>query len=335
MVPGFIEWLETPAGRVPRISSKLDIFDHLGACKARWGIERMSFIVPPGLYAVGTPLAESPVIVTANYKMTYDIVRQALAGYNVWLLVLETYGINVWCAAGKGTFGTGEVVRRVKSSRLAEVVSHRRLILPILGAPGIAAHQVASRCGFKVNYATIRATDLPEYLDNGMVTTSAMRKLTFTWYERLVLIPVEVVLELKLLAVVSGIILIMCAAFNNFSVGLTAFGAYTGAVLSGVALGPLLLPLLPGRSFAIKGAVIGVIWTLTYYLLTGANWNLLTIIAAFLALPAVSAFYTLNFTGCSTYTSRSGVKKEMRIGLPVMGCAVVVAILLLTLGRLA
>lgn len=335
MVPGFIKWLETPAGRVPSISSKLGIFDHMGACKARWGLERMSFIVPPGLYAIGTPGSESPVIVTANYKMTYDIVRQTLAGYNVWLLVLETYGINVWCAAGKGTFGTGEIVRRVKSSKLSEVVSHRSLILPILGAPGVAAHQVASRCGFTISYATIRATDLPEYLDNGMLTTSAMRKLTFTWYERLVLIPVEVVLELKLLAAVSAIILLICAVFNNLSVGLTTFGAYTGAVLSGVVLGPLLLPLLPGRSFAIKGAVIGVIWTLIYYLLTGADWNSCTIIAAFLALPAVSAFYTLNFTGCTTYTSRSGVKKEMRIGLPIMGRAVVIAILLLTLGRFA
>ena len=112
-------------------------------------------------------------------------------------------------------------------------------------------------------------------------------------------------------------------------------GAYTGAVLSGVALGPILLPLLPSRSFAIKGALIGAIWALIYYLITGASWNPFTIIAAFLALPAVSAFYTLNFTGCRTYTSRSGVKKEMRIGLPIMVCAVVVAILLLTLGRFA
>jgi acetyl-CoA decarbonylase/synthase complex subunit gamma len=162
-----------------------------------------------------------------------------------------------------------------------------------------------------------------------------MRKLTFSWYDRLVLIPVEVVLELRLLALVSGIILLICAILNSLPVGLTAFGAYTGAVLSGVALGPLLLPLLPSRSFAIKGAVIGFIWTLIYFLLTGANWNLLTIIAAFLALPAVSAFYTLNFTGCTTYTSRSGVKKEMKVGLPIMGCAVVVAILLLLLGRIA
>lgn len=307
--------------------------DHLGACKARWGIGRMDFIVPPGLYAIGTPDAEAPVIVTANYKMTYDIVRQALDGYSIWLLVLETYGINVWCAAGKGTFGTGEVVRRVTSSRVADVVSHRRLILPILGAPGVAAHQVARRCGFSVSYATIRAADLPEYLRNGMITTPAMRKLTFSWYDRLVLIPVEVVLELKLLGVISGIMLLVSAAFGSISVGLTVFGAYAGAVLSGIIVGPLLLPLVPGRSFAIKGAVIGSLWTLAYFLLTGAEWQPLTIIAAALALSAVSGFYTLNFTGCTTYTSRSGVMKEMKFGLPIMGAAIVISLTLLLLGH--
>jgi acetyl-CoA decarbonylase/synthase complex subunit gamma len=56
-------------------------------------------------------------------------------------------------------------------------------------------------------------------------------------------------------------------------------------------------------------------------------------LAAFLALPAVSSFYTLNFTGCSTYTSRTGVKKEMRLSIPVMGVAIAVSVLLLLAGR--
>jgi acetyl-CoA decarbonylase/synthase complex subunit gamma len=55
--------------------------------------------------------------------------------------------------------------------------------------------------------------------------------------------------------------------------------------------------------------------------------------ALFLALPAVSAFHTLNFTGCSTYTSRSGVKKEMRIALPAMGGALIASAVLLLAGR--
>lgn len=294
----------------------------------------MGFLVPPGLYAIGHPSATDPVLVTANYKMSYDIVRRAVAGRNCWLLVLETYGINVWCAAGKGTFGTGELVRRVTSTGLAGVVSHRRLILPILGAPGVAAHQVAQRCGFSVSYATIRAADLPEYLENGMVTTPDMRQLTFTLYERLVLIPVEVVLALKSIVVIGGVVLLLTVLLGSPSAGLTAFCAYLGAVLSGIVLGPLLLPWLPGRSFAVKGAVTGLLWSGLFYVLAGgSSWNGAISLALLLSLPAISAFYTLNFTGCSTYTSRSGVKKEMHIALPAMGSALIVSLILLLAGR--
>lgn len=333
-VPGFIEWLDTPGGLVPRISSRLVFGDQIGACKARWGIGRMEFIVPPGLYAIGHPSATDPVLVTANYKMSYDIVRRSLSRRNVWLLVLETFGINVWCAAGKGSFGTGELVRRAKAAGLSEVVSHRRLILPILGAPGVAAHEVARRTGFKVSYAAIRAADLPEYLDNGMVTTPAMRELTFSFYERLVLIPVELVMGLKSIAIIGLVALLLVAVLGNLTAGVSAFCAYLGAVLSGIVLGPLLLPWLPGRSFAVKGACTGLLWSGLFYVLAGGSgWNGAVTAALFLALPAVSAFHTLNFTGCSTYTSRSGVKKEMRIALPAIGSALIASLILLLAGR--
>ena len=333
-VPGFNGWLDTSAGQVPCLSNILTWTDRWGACKARWGIGRMNYIVPPGLYAIGAPTPESPVVVTANYKMTYDLVRSALAGCRVWMLVLETYGINVWCAAGKGTFGTEELVHRVTSVDLAKLVNHRRLILPVLGAPGIAAHQVASRCGFTVIYAAINATDLPKFFDNGMITTPAMRELRFSLYDRLVLIPIEVVLELKTLAVLSAFVLLAFTAVGGPAVGLVSLGAYLGAAFSGIALAPLLLPWLPSRSFAVKGAVIGLLWTFCYLFLAGDNWSPLPIAATFLILPAVSAYHSLNFTGCTTYTSRSGVKKEMRVGIPAMGASIMMGILVLVMSRL-
>lgn len=319
---------------MPRISSELGRGDHLGACKARWGIGRMSYIVPPGLYAVGSPTASDPVLVTANYKMSYDLVRRSLSGRSVWLLVLETFGINVWCAAGKGTFGTSELVQRIKSTALDKVVSHRRLILPILGAPGVAAHEVARLTGFSVGYAAIRATDLPEYMDNGMITTPEMRQLTFTLYERLVLVPVELVMGLKSVAIIGVVTLLLVALLGSPAAGLTAFVAYLGACLTGIVLGPLLLPWLPGRSFAVKGAFAGLLWSGLFYAVAGGSvWNGAVTAAFFLALPAVSSFYTLNFTGCSTYTSRSGVRKEMQIALPAMGGALIVSLILLLAGK--
>ena len=294
----------------------------------------MNYLIPPGLYAIGEPTAEAPVIVTANYKMSYDLVRRELSGRNVWLLVLETFGINVWCAAGKGTFGTDELVQRIAKSRLAQVVSHRRLILPILGAPGVSAHDVKRRSGFSVAYATVRAEDLPEYLDNGEVTTEAMRQLTFNWYDRLVLIPVEMVLVLKPVSLVGAAVYLAAVMLNGEAAALAALFAYLGAVFTGIAAAPLLLPLLPTRSFAVKGAFAGLGYSAAlYYLAGGTAWSLPVTVALFLALPAISAFYTLNFTGCTTFTSRSGVKKEMRLGIPMMGSALFVALVLVIAGR--
>jgi acetyl-CoA decarbonylase/synthase complex subunit gamma len=333
-VPGFQEWLTTDAGKVPRITSEICLSDRVGAWKARWGIGRMTYTVPPGLYALGHPTPDDPVLVTANYKMSFDIIRKAMAGRNAWLLVLETFGINVWCAAGKGTFGTEELVRRIGATGLVKVVNHRRLLLPILGAPGVGAHEVARRSGFSVSYATIRANDLPEYLANGMVTSPAMRELTFTFLERLVLVPVELVLALKSTALIALCLFILGALLSGASAGIMASIAYLGATLAGTVLGPLLLPWLPGSSFSIKGAVVGLIWSATLYVLAGGStWSTPVILATFLALPAVSAFYTLNFTGATTFTSRSGVRKEMRIAIPAMGSALAASILLVLAGR--
>lgn len=333
-VPGLLGWLTTNAGRVPKVATALTFTDQFGACKARWAINRMHYIVPAGLYAVGAPSPDDPVVVTANYKMTYDKVRQALAGRNVWLLVLETFGVNVWCAAGKGTFGTAELIQRIRVSGLARVVRHRRLLLPILGAPGVAAHDVAKDTGFSITYATIRANDLPRFLDNGMVTTPDMRELTFTFYERLVLVPVEIVIALRSALGIALSLLAIGLLMGGAATGIKASVAYLGAMLTGSVIGPALLPWLPGRSFAVKGAVAGLLWSAAWYLLAGgSSWGLAETIAAFLALPAVSAFYTLNFTGCSTYTSRTGVKKEMRLSMPAMGGALAVSILLLLVGR--
>jgi hypothetical protein len=312
----------------------LVVSDHLGAWKARWGINRMNYLVPAGLYAIGTPTPQSPVLVTANYKMTYDLVRRALAGRNVWLLVLETFGINVWCAAGKGSFGTKELVSRIASSGLAKVVEHRRLILPMLGAPGIAAHEVKRRSGFSVAYGTVRAQDLPAYLDGGEVATPAMRQLTFSLTERLVLVPVEIVLVLKSVALLGAALYLAAVLLYGESAALSAIGGYLGAVLTGIAVAPVLLPFIPGRSFAVKGSLAGLVFSAGFYWFAGgAHWSVPATLACFLALPAVSAFYTLNFTGCTTYTSRSGVQKEMRLALPVMGGAVLASLLLVLAGR--
>ena len=84
------------ARTIGALNSRLGWRDVAGGCLVRWGIGRMRYRVDPGLYRVGAPDRRSPVLVTANYKLTVDTLRKALVGQNVWVLVLDTAGVNVW-----------------------------------------------------------------------------------------------------------------------------------------------------------------------------------------------------------------------------------------------
>ena len=320
---------------MPKVGSKLFFRDRLGAFKVRWGIGRMRYRVDPGLYALGTPDEDSPVLISANFKMSFDRLREALPGRNAWILVLDTNGINVWCAAGKGTFGTEELAGRIESSGLAQVVRHRKVIVPQLGAPGISAYDVQKLSGFKVIYGPIRAKDLPEFMDSGMKARPAMRMKTFTTGERLSLVPVEIVHALKAFFMVLPLVILLGGfrgrggfLFDALSLGgMAAVGLLT-AIAAGCILTPLLLPWLPGRAFSIKGVWPGIACAAFFLMMRRANDAMQTpgaleTTAWVLLIPAISAYLAMNFTGCSTFTSLSGVKKEMKLAIPAQIAAMV------------
>ena len=328
--------MDTPHGKVPRVSSQLRMADLMGGWKVRWGMGRMDYTVDPGLYALGDPGPASPVFVTANYKMSFDAVRRALPGADGWILALDTKGVNVWCAAGKGTFGTVELAARIEASGLSEVVSHRQLIVPQLGAPGVAAHEVKQRTGFQVIYGPIRADDLPAFMGSGLKATREMRTKRFDMAERLSLVPVELVHAAGIAVLAAAALFVLSFLLSGFSLvraldaaqlALVAFGA---SILAGAVLTPVLLPWLPGRAFSIKGLALGVAaWVLVIPLMGGVqHMNVLGALALMVSIPAMAAFLAMNFTGASTYTSLSGVRKEMRFALPleIAGCAVGLAL---------
>ena len=337
----FSGWMETSVGRVARISTHMGFSDKLGGCRVRWGIRRMHYNVPAGLYAVGEPTPESTVLVTANYKLSFDLLRRELSGRDIWLLVLETFGINVWCAAGKGTFGTIELIDRVQKVQLDKLVEHRTIILPQLGASGVAAHQVKKATGFKVKYGPIRAHDLPSFLSNGLKASEENRRIQFTLRDRLVLTPVELVGAWKPSLVILLLILVIAGlSGQEFSLqralsrSLSPALIYLGALLMGSLLTPILLPWIPGRAFSIKGAQIGLLWALIASLTLASTWSVGSIIALFLMAPAIAAYFAMNFTGCSTFTSLSGVQKEMRIAVPVIILGIFAGGVALLLGKL-
>lgn len=326
-------------GEVATVAASLTIQDKMGSWLARWNIGRMSFVVEPGLYAQGSPDSSSPVVVTANYKMSFDQLRLALAGRDCWLLILDTKGINVWCAAGKGTFGTVELYDQIVASRLAEVVTHRKIIVPQLGAPGVNGLEIKKYTGFQVVWGPIMAADLPAFLDNGMKADPAMRRKDFPVAERLALVPVELVqasgktflliLFFILLSALGGDYPFWQAALE---MGGFAALALVAALVSGTVLVPLMLPWLSGRAFSVKGMWAG----LFSYLLLVASYGLLwperiigrlEAVAWLLMVTAVSSWLGMNFTGSSTYTSRAGVRYEMMRAIPVQAGSFLVGVL--------
>jgi hypothetical protein len=345
--------IHTKVGEIKRVATQLNRVDKWGAIKLRWRIGRNNYQVEPGLYATGNPDENSDVFVTANYKLSFDHLRKNLDGINAWILVLDTKGINVWCAAGKGTFGTTELVNRIRITRLKEIIKHRRIIVPQLGATGVSAYKVKALTapnsdvkiqfsdqstvqfqsvknnltvdrGFNVVFGPVRAADIKAFIANGYKTTEVMRKVTFSFYDRMKLIPVDFVYggtklltALILIFILSGINARGISLHQAFQKGpVSAFYLFV-AYITGIIVTPLLLPYIPGKMFAFKGLITGLFSA--FILAFSFNKGNITFetLAWFMLIPAISSFMAMNFTGSSTFTSLSGVKKEMRVFVPI------------------
>ncbi|HEY8890653.1 MAG TPA: hypothetical protein VIM70_10390 [Clostridium sp.] len=186
------------------------------------------------------------------------------------------------------------------------------------------------KSGFKVVYGPVRGEDIPCFLNNEMKTTSEMRRVRFNFLDRIVLTPIEIVGSLKFSLMVFGIMFL----FNLLEIGnfkSIDVIAYIGALLAGCLVVPMLLPWIPGRAFSFKGWLIGLLWSIAVIVLNvgSANFSLLSSVAYILILPSVASYYAMNFTGCSTYTSLSGVVKEMKVALPFIAISIVLGSILL------
>ena len=318
--------IPTAAGMVLRVSDEWSSADYWGMIKSRVGAFRMNYAVKPGLYSIGEPTKDSDVFVSANYKLSFDTLRRSLKGLSAWVLVLDTKGINVWCAAGKGTFGTDELIKRISESKLDAVVSHRRIILPQLGAVGVSASAVRVKTGFRVSFGPVDAHDIQAYIRANYKKTEEMSTVKFSMHDRLVLTPMEVIPAMKKFFWLSAVILLIFglqpsgilfapAWFNSLPVLLLGLIA----VFAGAFVTPVLLPYIPFRSFAIKGWIAGVLSVL----LASRSLNMFEksqtfmTIVSYLVFPALSSYIALQFTGSTTFTSISGVKKELKIGIPI------------------
>jgi len=329
-VEGFIN---TDGGPVPALKTTLDKKDNIANILVRCGINRYNYRIVPGLYAVGSPGVDSEVLATANFKLTVDQLRTAISGIDAWILVLDTKGINVWCAAGKGTFSTAALVRQIQDAQLERIVNHKRIIVPQLGATGVSATAVKKQSGFKVVYGPVRAKDIPAFFKNGFVADENMRMVTFTMYERLVLSPIELQTAFKP-AVISALIIFILSGIgpgvfsiaNAWTRGFIAVFALAAGIFSGAVITPALLPYIPVREFALKGLISGLGTALLFILVLDAEIvSYKAAIALLLFTATISSVMAMNYTGTTPFTSPSGVEKEMKRYIPIQLISIVLS----------
>ncbi|NOY09442.1 MAG: acetyl-CoA synthase subunit gamma [Spirochaetes bacterium] len=334
----------TPAGNVFKVATGWTRADHWGEIKSRIGASRMKYMVPPALYAVGAPDKGSDIFVSANYKLSFDKLRSSLKAINAWILVLDTKSINVWCASGKGTFGTEELVMRINKTRLGNIVDHKRIIVPQFGAVGVNAEAVRRQTGFRVYFGPVYAKDIPKYVKAGYKKDKAMSTARFTIWDRIVLTPMEINPAIK--KYYPWYALIILIIFGTQPSGILFNDALAGgfpflilgliSILAGAFLTPVLLPFVPFRSFAVKGWIVGMlsIYISVRFFNLIDQTDVILLIITYLFFPLAASYIALQFTGSTTYTGISGVRKELKISLPIYIAAAALSVILAIIFKL-
>ncbi len=138
-----------------------------------------------GLIPIGAPDRSSPVLVTGNYTETVHRVKQALAGRDVWLLVADSKGVNVWCASGGGHLTHHDVISAIRTSGIEDEVDHRHLVLPQLCATGVERSRIEKATGWTASWGPASADDIPAFLDRGGHTARKERAVAFPLRDRM------------------------------------------------------------------------------------------------------------------------------------------------------
>jgi len=158
-----------------------------------------------GIVKIGNPNRNSPVLITGNFHLTVTRVKRALKSLDAYLLVSNSRGINVWCAATGGLFTNHDVISTLKISGIEQFVDHRNVILPQLAGTGVETTPIKQKTGWKVIWGPVYAKDIPMFLENNFKKSTSLRKTRFTLIQRLEMaiawaFPISILVSLIIIA---------------------------------------------------------------------------------------------------------------------------------------
>lgn len=132
-----------------------------------------------GLIRIENPDQNSPVFLTCNFHLTVERVKRSLKGFDCYLLVTNSRGINVWCAATGGHFTNHDVISILKTSDIEKLISHQKVILPQLAASGIESKTIQKKTGWEIIWGPVYAKDVHLFIDHNFKKTLPMREVEF------------------------------------------------------------------------------------------------------------------------------------------------------------
>ncbi|GAB4344230.1 MAG: hypothetical protein Kow0099_23460 [Candidatus Abyssubacteria bacterium] len=268
--------------------------------------------IKPGLYRFGNPGRRAPVFVSANYLLTFFLVRRHLRALDCYLLVIDTRGINVWCAASEGTFSAEEVRIGLRAARAEDIVETRTLILPKLSSSGVRYRDVKALTGWQAVFGPVYARDIPEYIGNGQVNSERMKRVRFGFAERLWTAPPFA------LFVAFWFVLPLLLFHNLYSLMIPGI-----AFAAGIAF-PLAFPLLPTDRFFKKSLVLGFFGAgLSSIHLLAAGASARSIVLRGLVIVGMTLFVGMDYSGMSAVSNYSKIKEEYYVAAPLLALIVI------------
>ncbi len=282
-------------------------WDYLKALIAWLFLFSRTFSVPPGLYYLGQKEKNSPILVTGNFFLTLFLLTRGLRNSSVRLLVIDTGGINVWCSSGKGTFSAEKIINMVKSYKLTEEQSRLDIILPKFALSGVKLGDLR-KSGINPIIGPLYAEDVPLFLAEDRM--KHCREDT-----------VKLGVKHRFFTAVPTSIQFF---YNYLGLYVLTLGWLPASVIwIAVALAftyPILFPYLPGRQFAVKGSIFGVVVAaaMVIFMLfrSGVGLPIITWYAAFIIATAI--LIGLSYTGNSPVSNYTLVRKEIARYLPVV-----------------
>ncbi|MHA2308932.1 MAG: HgcAB-like fusion protein [Candidatus Heimdallarchaeaceae archaeon] len=143
------------------------------------------FPAKTGYQRVGKPDENSPVLLTCNFHLTILRLKKATKGLNYHLLVANSKGINVWCAATGDSLNNHSVISVIKTSGIEDKVNHKKIILPQLAAPGVESKVILKSVGWKILWGPVDAKDISEFFELNFEKTDEMKQVEFRFVQRI------------------------------------------------------------------------------------------------------------------------------------------------------